>query len=53
MKDIAIVYVVNVYIKKWEEIPINIKTLSYYQFKKQYKRIVLNSQTNYHSCHGT
>jgi len=27
MKDIAIVYVVNVYTKKWEEIPTNIKAL--------------------------
>lgn len=30
----------------WEEIPTNIKRLSY-QFKKQYKRIPLNSQSNY------
>ena len=34
-------------IKVWEEIPTNIKTLSYYQFEKQYKRILLNSQGNY------
>ena len=30
--------------KIWEETPTNIKTLSYFQFKKQYKRILLNSQ---------
>ena len=30
----------------WEEIPTNIKRFSY-QFKKQYKRILLNSQSNY------
>ena len=30
--------------KIWEETPNNIKTLSYFQFKKQYKRILLNSQ---------
>ena len=34
-------------IKIWEEILTNIKTLSYYQFEKQYKRILLNSQGNY------
>ena len=31
--------------KIWEEIPTNTKTLSYYQFKKQYKLILLNPQS--------
>ena len=31
--------------KIWEEIPNNIKTFRYYQFKNQYKRILLNSQS--------
>ena len=30
--------------KIWEATPTNIKTLSYFQFKKKYKRILLNSQ---------
>ena len=30
--------------KTWEETLTNIKTLSYFQFNKQYKRILLNSQ---------
>ena len=30
--------------KTWEEIPTKIKTLSYNKFKKQYKRILLNSE---------
>ena len=30
--------------KIWEETPTNIKTLSYFQFKKKFKRILLNSQ---------
>ena len=48
MKDIAIVYVVNAYQSLGRDsIPTNIKTLSYYQFEKQYKRILLNSQGNY------
>ena len=37
-------------IKIWEEIPtINIKTLSYYHFKKQYKRILLNVKVTTHN----
>ena len=31
--------------KIWEEIPTNTKTLSYYQFKKQFKLILLNPQS--------
>ena len=30
--------------KTWEEIPTKIKTLSYHKFKKEYKRILVNSQ---------
>ena len=30
--------------KTWEEIPTKVKTLSYYKFKKEYKRILVNSQ---------
>ena len=30
--------------KTWEVIPTKIKTLSYHQFKKEYKRILVNSQ---------
>ena len=31
--------------KIWGEIPTNTKTLSYYQFKKQFKLILLNPQS--------
>ena len=30
--------------KTWEEITTKIKTLSYHKFKKEYKRILVNSQ---------
>ena len=30
--------------RTWEEIPTKIKTLSYHKFKKEYKRILVNSQ---------
>ena len=30
--------------KTWEEIPTKIKTLSYHKLKKEYKRILVNSQ---------
>ena len=30
--------------KTWQEIPTKIKTLSYHKFKKEYKRILVNSQ---------
>ena len=31
--------------KTWEEIPTKIKTLSYHKFKKEYKQILVNSQS--------
>ena len=30
--------------KTWQEIPTKIKTLSYHNVKKEYKRILVNSQ---------